>query len=132
MPKDFPRTRRIGDQIQRELAELIRDEIRDPRVGMVTVSAVDVTRDLAHAKVFVTPLGGGPEEGAELVEALNHAASYLRKLLGQRLRLRTVPALKFLYDESFERGARLSRLIDQAVAEEKPDTASDDRADDER
>lgn len=115
MPKDYPRTRRVGDQIQRELAELIRDEVRDPRVDMVTVSGVEVTRDLAHAKVFVTRLGGGAAEGSELADALNHAASYLRKLLGQRLRLRTVPALKFIYDESFERGARLSALIDQAV-----------------
>lgn len=119
MPKDFPRTRRVGEQIQRELAELIRDEISDPRVGMVTVSGVEVTRDFAHAKVFVTPLGGGAEEGAATAEALNRGAGYLRKLLGQRLRLRTVPALKFLYDESFERGARLSALIDRAVDSDK-------------
>lgn len=127
MPKDYPRTRRIGDQIQRELAELIRDEVRDPRVRMVTVSAVDVTRDLAHAKVYVTPLGGTPEEGLELAEALNHAAAYLRKLLGQRLRLRTVPALKFLYDESFERGARLSALIDKAVGGKDQDHQDEER-----
>ncbi|RFA38133.1 30S ribosome-binding factor RbfA [Alkalilimnicola ehrlichii] len=118
----------MGDQIQRELAELIRDEVRDPRVGMVTVSGVDVTRDLAHAKVYVTPLGGNREEGVELAEALNHASSFLRKLLGQRLRLRTVPALKFVYDESFERGARLSALIDQAVGERSSDAAGEDES----
>jgi ribosome-binding factor A len=121
MPKDFPRTRRIGEQLQRELAGLIRDDVRDPRVGMVTVSAVDVTRDLAHAKVFVAVLGGDAEQTAETVEALNNAAGYLRKLLGQRLRLRTVPALHFHYDESFDRGARLSQLIDQAVSRDERD-----------
>ncbi len=130
MPKDFPRTRRVGEQIQRELAELIRDEVSDPRVGMVTVSAVEVSRDLAHAKVFVTPLGGGPEEGAELVEALNHAAAFLRKLLGQRLRIRTVPALHFFYDESFDRGARLSALIDKAVGGARVDADADDKPED--
>lgn len=128
MPKDFPRTRRVGEQIQRELAELIRDEIRDPRVGMVTVSEVEVSRDLAHAKVFVTPLGGGATEGVETAAALNRGAGYLRKLLGQRLRLRTIPALKFLYDESFERGAHLSALIDRAV---DSDSGADSDSDDE-
>lgn len=121
MPKDFPRTRRIGEQLQRELAELIRDEVSDPRVGMVTVSAVEVTRDLAHAKVFVAVLGGDAERGAESVEGLTKAAGYLRKLLGQRLRLRTVPMLHFHYDESFDRGARLSQLIDEAVHRDERD-----------
>lgn len=119
MPKDFPRTRRVGEELQRELAELIRDEVRDPRVGLVTVSSVDVTRDLAHAKVFVAALGGSAEQSEATAGALNSAAGYLRKLLSQRLRLRTVPALHFHYDESFDRGARLSKLIDDAVAKEK-------------
>jgi ribosome-binding factor A len=121
MPKDFPRTRRVGEQLQRELADLIRDEVSDPRVGMVTVSAVDVTRDLAHAKVFIAVLGADSEQTAGSVDALNNAAGYLRKLLGQRLRLRTVPALHFHYDESFDRGARLSQLIDQAVSRDERD-----------
>lgn len=116
MAKDFPRTRRIGEQLQRELAELIRDELNDPRVGMVTVSAVEVTRDLAHAKVFVAVLGADAQQTDESITALKSAAGFLRKLLGQRLRLRTVPALHFHYDDSFDRGARLSQLIDEAVA----------------
>lgn len=116
MAKDFPRTRRIGEQLQRELAELIRDELNDPRVGMVTVSAVEVTRDLAHAKVFVAVLGADAQQTDETVTALKSAAGFLRKLLGQRLRLRTVPALHFHYDDSFDRGARLSQLINEAVA----------------
>jgi ribosome-binding factor A len=125
MAKDFPRTRRIGEQLQRELAELIRDEISDPRIGMVTVSAVDVTRDLAHAKVFVAVLGANAEQTAESIEILKSAAGFLRKLLGQRLRLRTVPALHFHYDDSFDRGARLSQLIDQAMTREEREDGSD-------
>ena len=121
MPKDFPRTRRVGEQLQQELAELIRDEVRDPRVGLVTVSSVDVTRDLAHAKVFVATLGGDAVQNEATVEALNSAAGFLRKLLSKRVRLRTVPALHFHYDESFDRGARLSKLIDDAVAKDRPD-----------
>lgn len=119
MAKDFPRTRRIGEQLQRELAELIRDEVNDPRIGMVTVSAVEVTRDLAHAKVFVAVLGADAEKTEQTLAALRSAAGFLRKLLGQRLRLRTVPALHFHYDDSFDRGARLSQLIDQAVSRDE-------------
>lgn len=119
MPRDFPRTRRVGEQIQRELAELIRDEINDPRVsGSVTVSEVRVVRDLGHADVLVTGLGMDAAGSAKMVDGLNHAAGYLRSLLARRLRLRTVPALHFRYDDSFDRGARVSRLIDEAVDED--------------
>lgn len=118
MPRDFPRTRRVGEQIQRELAALIRDAVKDPRVGMVTVSAVEVTRDLAHAKVFISVLGDAETRDASLA-ALNKAAGFLRHELGQRMLTRTVPQLRFVYDESIERGSRLSALIDQAVASDK-------------
>ncbi|MFP5506524.1 MAG: 30S ribosome-binding factor RbfA [Gammaproteobacteria bacterium] len=120
MPRDFPRTRRVGEQMQRELAALIRDEVKDPRVGMVTVLAVEVTRDLAHAKVFVTVLGDAEARDASLA-ALNKAAGFLRHELGQRMLTRTVPQLRFVYDESIERGSRLSALIDRAVASDKHD-----------
>ncbi len=119
MPKEFSRTRRVADQVQRELAELIRDEIRDPRVGSVTVSGVEVTRDLAHAKVYVTVLGVEGEENDVAVEVLNRAAGFLRGALGRRMKIRTVPALKFFHDPSFDRGARLSKLIDDAVSEDE-------------
>ncbi len=120
MPRDFPRTRRIGEQMQRELAALIRDAVKDPRVGMVTVSAVEVTRDLAHAKVFVTVLG---DETArrDTMTALVSAAGFLRHELGQRMLTRTVPQLRFVYDESIEHGTRLSALIDAAVAADHHD-----------
>lgn len=115
MPRDFPRTRRIGEQMQRELAALIRTEVKDPRVGMVTVSAVEVTRDLAHAKVFFTVLGDADARRDSQI-ALNSASGFLRHELGQRMLTRTVPQLRFVYDESIEHGSRLSALIDKAVA----------------
>ena len=118
MHKNVPRTLRLGDQIQRELAQLIRDELSDPRVGWVTVSEVSVSRDLAHAKVYVTLLGCSEEQAMPAVDALNHAAGYLRRLLGRRLTSRQVPALHFLFDSSFDKGARLSKLIDSAVADD--------------
>lgn len=120
MPRDFPRTRRIGEQMQRELAALIRTEVKDPRVGMVTVSAVEVTRDLAHAKVFITVLGD-EDARRDSLTALNKAAGFLRHELGQRMLTRTVPQLRFVYDESIERGSRLSALIDAAVASDRHD-----------
>lgn len=115
MPKDFPRGRRIADQIQRELSEIIRLEIKDPRVGLVTITDVEVTQDNAHAKVFFTVLGE-PVQQETASRALNHAAGFLRSALAQRLKLRTVPQLHFNYDVSIERGMRLSKLIDEAVA----------------
>lgn len=124
MAKEFPRTRRIGEQLQRELAELIRSELNDPRIGMVTVSAVEVTRDLAHAKVFVAVLGADEEQVNASLDALGSAAGYLRKLLGQQLKLRTIPALHFHYDDSFDRGARLSQLIHEAVSRDERDGES--------
>jgi len=120
MPRDFPRTRRIGEQMQRELAALIRDSVKDPRVGMVTVSAVEVTRDLAHAKVFVTVLGD-EKARRDTMTALTSAAGFLRHGLGQRMLTRTVPQLRFVYDESIEHGTRLSALIDAAVASDHHD-----------
>ncbi len=118
MPRDFPRTRRIGEQMQRELARLIRDQIKDPRLGMVTVSAVEVSRDLSHAKVFITVLGDAEARSNSLM-VLSKAAGFLRHELGQSMIIRTVPQLRFIYDESIERGSQLSALIDKAVASDK-------------
>ena len=118
MPRDFARTRRVGEQLQRELAALIRDEIDDPRLGMVSVSAVDVSRDMSHAKVFFSTLGEAPQADASL-QVLQGAAVYLRKLLGQRLHLRHVPELHFEQDHSIEEGARLSALIDAAIRRDR-------------
>ena len=115
MPRDFPRTRRIADQIQRELAELIRLELKDPRVpGLVTITGVEVSSDQSHAKVFFTLLGD-ESRIEEATTGLRSAAGFLRTQLGHRMKLRVVPQLDFKYDTSVERGVRLSHLIDEAV-----------------
>lgn len=110
-----PRRARIADQVQRELAELIRTELRDPRVGMVTLTGVEVSGDQSHAKVFFTVLGGEPV-AKEALEGLSRAAGFLRTGIARRLSTRSVPELHFEHDESVERGMRLSKLIDEAVA----------------
>jgi ribosome-binding factor A len=115
-----PRLRRVADQIQRELAALIRLEVKDPRVGMVTLTDVEVARDYGHAKVFFTLLGS-EQMRHDTEQALQHAAGFLRTQLSHRLRLRTVPQLHFVYDVSVERGMRLSRLIDEALHPTPPD-----------
>jgi ribosome-binding factor A len=118
LKKHSQRAQRVGDQIQRELAELLRLHVKDPRIGMVTVTAVEVSPDLSHAKVFFTHLAGA-EHAVAAVEALQHSAGYLRTELAHRFKLYSVPQLHFAYDDSIESGLRLSRLIDDAVAEDR-------------
>ena len=114
------RLRRVADQIQRELSGLLRTELKDPRVGMVTLTGVEVSPDLAHAKIFFTTLGDA--ESLTRTEAgLERAAGFLRTQLGRRLKLRVMPELHFHHDASVERGVRLSQLIDAAVAGKKAD-----------
>lgn len=125
MPRDYPRSRRIAEQIQRELSEIIRLELKDPRVtGMITITDVEVTRDQSHAKIFFTILGDAAKVD-ETTEGLKRASGFLRSELAHRLLLRTVPQLEFKYDASVERGVKLSRLIDEAVASDpkKPSEA---------
>jgi ribosome-binding factor A len=117
MPRDYPRSRRIAEQVQRELSDIIRLELKDPRVGMITITDVEVTQDQAHAKVFFTVLGDEARI-AGATEGLLHAAGFLRSELARRMKLRVVPQLRFKYDESVERGMRLSQLIDDAVAQD--------------
>lgn len=119
MSKEYSRSLRIGEQIQRELAVLIRQEVKDPRLGMVTVSDVKMSPDLSHAKVYVTVLGGEQSVAGETLKALNHAAAFLRHELGRHLILRILPQLHFVYDESQEKGARLISLIDASVAADR-------------
>ncbi|MFZ3128882.1 MAG: 30S ribosome-binding factor RbfA [Rhodoferax sp.] len=104
---------RVADQIQRDLTELIARELKDPRVGMVTIQSVEVTPDYAHAKVFFSLLKGDPVETAE---GLNQAAGFLRAGLFKRLHIHTVPTLHFLFDRTTERAADMNALIAQAVA----------------
>ena len=117
MAREFPRSRRIAEQVQRELSDLIRLQLKDPRVGMITITDVEVTPDNAHAKIYFTLLGQASRID-EAAAGLQHAAGYLRSQLAQRLRVRIVPQLHFEYDASVERGIRLSQLIDAAVAED--------------
>jgi len=114
------RLRRVADQIQRELSALLHTELKDPRVGMITLTDVEVSPDLAHAKVFFTTLGDA-EALARTEAGLKRAAGFLRSELGRRLKLRVTPEVRFVHDPSVERGARLSRLIDDAVAGKKDD-----------
>jgi ribosome-binding factor A len=121
MPKDFPRSRRVADEIQRELADIIRLELKDPRLGLITITGVEASNDLEHAKVFVTRLTAGCSTEAshqDVLRTLRHAAGFLRSQLAHRMKLRMVPQLTFAYDESVEQGMHLSQLIDQAIAED--------------
>jgi ribosome-binding factor A len=112
------RLRRIADQIQRELSALIAGELKDPRVRLVTITGVELTPDLAYAKVYFTSLAEAAEREATLA-GLQNAAGFLRATLGSRIRVHTTPELRFVYDTSVESGIRLGRLIDEAVAADR-------------
>ncbi|MHB1291821.1 MAG: 30S ribosome-binding factor RbfA [Sulfuricella sp.] len=118
MGKAFLRTGRVAEQIQRELADLIQMEVKDPRVGLVTLTGVEVTQDYAHAKVYFTTMKSA-EQAAKAQAGLEHAAGFLRSQLAHRMKLRIMPQLHFIYDTSVENGVRLSQLIDEAVASDK-------------
>ncbi len=118
MPREFPRARRVEEQLKRLLSELVRREVKDPRVGLVTITSAEVSRDLTHATVFFTPFAGVGDAAAAL-EALQHAAGYLRHQVRNQMRLRVAPELVFRIDDSVERGARLSALIDEAVVSDR-------------
>ncbi len=114
------RLRRVADQIQRELSGLLHSELKDPRVGLVTLTGVEVSPDLAHAKIFFTTLGDA-QSLSRTEEGLKRAAGFLRVQLGGRLKLRVTPELHFHHDPSVEHGVRLSQLIDAAVTGKKSD-----------
>ena len=121
MPREFPRSRRIAEQIQRILSDVIRADVRDPRLDKAMVSDVDVTRDLSVAWVYVTSFipDADPEE---LLAAFRSAAGFLRGRLARELTVRNVPELRFRFDDSLRKGAELDSLIDSAVALDKPGT----------
>ena len=143
MAREFSRTRRVGQQIQREIALILQREVKDPRIGMVTVSDVEVSRDLNYAKVYVTflQLENDAERINEGLKALTEAAGYIRSLLGSAMRLRVVPELRFFYDQTLVEGMRLSNLVTNTIREDKrrmaesgrdeeSDVAADDNAED--
>jgi len=117
MPREYPRTVRVGEQIHRELAQLVTVAVKDPEVGMVTILDADVSRDFAHAKVYFSVLGDDTTVRASAA-GLNRAAGFLRRELGRRLKMRTVPQLRFVYDDTQRKGARIDALINRALAED--------------
>lgn len=116
---------RVADQIQRDLSEIIAFELKDPRVGMITITEVQITADYAHAKVFFTMLSDDKEAIKNTVTGLQKAAGYIRIMLGKRLSIHTLPDLHFFHDTSTARGIEMSRLIDEANATRAKD---DDQA----
>ncbi|GAB3480660.1 30S ribosome-binding factor RbfA [Marinomonas epiphytica] len=117
MPSDFSRTSRIGDQLQKELAKLIQFEVKDPRLGLVTINEVRVAKDLGYADIYYTVLGKDdqPEVLAANQKALDSAKAFLRRRLSQEVKLRVMPSLRFHYDQSVVNGTRMSALIDEAI-----------------
>ena len=118
MPQEFSRHQRLAGQVHRELAEIIRRELKDPRVGMITIGEVEVSADLAHAKVYYTVLGDASARLASQ-EALEHASGFLRHLLGKTLHTRVTPELHFIFDDSPQRGDYLEDLISKARAKDE-------------
>lgn len=119
--KSFQRSDRVAEQVRRDLAELIQGELKDPRVGMISLTEVELTPDYAHAKVFFTTLDS--EHLEEIQSGLHRAAGFLRRELGKRIHIHTLPELHFIYDSSIERGASLTQLIAEAnaLSDQTPD-----------
>ncbi|MCA6972700.1 30S ribosome-binding factor RbfA [Pectobacterium carotovorum] len=116
MAKEFSRTQRVAQEMQKEIAIIIQREVKDPRIGMATVSGVEVSRDLAYAKIFVTFLNDNePEQVQTAIKALQDASGFIRTLVGKAMRLRVVPALTFSYDNSLVEGMRMSNLVTNVI-----------------
>ena len=124
MAQEYPRSERVAGQLRRELPLLIQREVKDPDVGMVSVSDVEVSRDLGSAKVYITALS--PEQAETSLKALKRASGFLRSRLGKMLHLRKIPELRFYYDDSLDRGEKMDALIEEATAED--DEARQSRA----
>ncbi|MDC9594007.1 30S ribosome-binding factor RbfA [Xenorhabdus sp. IM139775] len=134
MAKEFSRTQRVAQEMQKEIAIILQREVKDPRIGMATVSGVEVSRDLAYAKVFVTFLnvlveGHDSDRVEEGIKALNEASGFIRSLLGKAMRLRVIPELTFSYDSSLVDGMRMSNLVSNVVKSDEKRRASADHAD---
>ena len=127
MPREFKRSERVAGSMRRELARLIQMEVKDPEVGFVSLSDVEVSRDLSHAKVFITVFES--EKADSSLKALKRASGYLRRRLGQEMRIRSVPELHFHHDSSVETGQRMDGLIDAAVAADREYADADADAD---
>ncbi|MCP3705006.1 MAG: 30S ribosome-binding factor RbfA [Alteromonas sp.] len=118
MAKEYSRTQRVAQQLQKEIAVILQREVKDPRISMVTVSDVEVSRDLAYAKVFVTFLTVGDQTAEGGLAALEDAKGYIRSLVGKAIRLRITPEISFHFDESLTEGMRISNLVSQTVRDD--------------
>ncbi len=119
MAREFSRTRRIAQQLQQELAQVLQRDIKDPRIGMVTVNDVEVSRDLSYAKVFVTFFEEDKKVVEEKLEALTTASGYIRSLVAGRMKLRVMPELRFVYDASLVEGMRMSNLVTRIIHDDE-------------
>lgn len=128
MAREFARTDRVSQEIQREIAVILQREIKDPRLGMLTVSSVEVTRDLLYAKVFVTFFDDDQEVIKTSISVLNDAAGYIRSILAKSLRARIMPNLRFVYDQSLAEGIRMSSLVDQVIRDDERKSNQDEEA----
>ena len=129
MAKEYARTQRVADYLQRELAAIIQHEVRDPRVGMVSITGVDVSRDMGHAKVYYTSMtANSSDEASESTEVLNKAAGFLRSQLSRDSSMRMVPQLRFYFDASVGRGRDLEDLIRKAADSDRDLGLRDDSA----
>ncbi|KGQ30635.1 ribosome-binding factor A [Gallibacterium genomosp. 2] len=120
MAREFSRAQRVAQEIKKEIAVILQREVKDPRIGMVTVSDVEVSKDLAYAKIFVTFLFDEDEQQIEQgMEGLHNASPYIRSLLGKAMRLRIVPELRFVYDNSLVEGMKMSNLVTEVINRDK-------------
>jgi ribosome-binding factor A len=127
MSRVSTRVDKVADLLKKEVALLIQSEVRDPRVGMASVTGVKVSKDLAHASVYVTLLGkSNAEEAQEGIEALNKASGFLRSMLAKEVSMRIMPKLKFIYDDTLAKGQHMTSLIDEALARDERDHQQDD------
>jgi len=127
MSRVSTRVDKVADLLKKEVALLIQSEVRDPRVGMASVTGVKVSKDLAHARVYVTLLGkSNAEEARKGIEALNKASGFLRSMLAKEVSMRITPKLKFIYDDTLAKGQHLTSLIDEALARDERDHQHDD------
>jgi len=124
MPKEFSRSQRMAEQLRRELAEIVRDEIKDPRMGFVSFTEVRMSRDLSHAVIYCSVFDN--EQQDESIDILNSAVGFFRKEIARRIRARIVPTLKFVADESITRGAAMDSLIDKAIKSDESHNADHD------
>ncbi len=124
MPREFLRSDRMAEQVRRELAEIVRDEMKDPRLGFVSFTEVRMSRDLSHAVIYCSFFNS--EQQNEAIDVLNRAVGFIRKAIGRRIRARIVPTLKFTIDESVIRGAVMDDLISEAIKNDNKKSSDED------